>query len=241
MDVRTRKLENLQKTLKNGDWTPITKNKGFSITESHLLALADLEDPKQVQKGLQVVLDDYLTADQANKLVESMKNGTPTSPRKASGISTPTGSSPKNTGTSSHSATPQTSMSETESLAWDAATGISVITQIKAKIKKGERPSFFEALLLLVHTLWKIGEWLVKHGYRIAKPTVKVIWKLLKESIKSVLKAFGPTVYRVTRTLVGIAFLAVCAYVAWDSYAHEFHPWHALCTLFTLGVALVRG
>jgi hypothetical protein len=62
--------ENLQKTLKNGDYNVITKNKAFSITEQTLLVLADLEDPGQVQQALQVILDDYLTADQAKKLVE---------------------------------------------------------------------------------------------------------------------------------------------------------------------------
>ncbi|HTA76807.1 MAG TPA: ParB/RepB/Spo0J family partition protein [bacterium] len=134
-----------------------------------------------------------------------------------------------------------TQMSESETILWDAAAGISVITQIKAKIKKGERPSFFEALLLTGHTLWKITEWLLKHTYHIVKSVTKVVWKLFKESMKSTFKALGPTVYRVTRTLLGIAFLAVCAYVAWDSYAHGFHPLHALVTLFTLVMGIIRG
>lgn len=41
-----------------------------------------------------------------------------------------------------------------EQLLWEAAAGVSVISRIKAKVKKGERPSFFEALLLAAHALW---------------------------------------------------------------------------------------
>ena len=48
----------------------ITKNKGFLITESILLSLADLGDPQKVEKALKVVMDDYLGEPEAKKLVE---------------------------------------------------------------------------------------------------------------------------------------------------------------------------
>ncbi len=69
--------ENIQKSLKNGDYDVITKNKGFSITEQTLLTLAGLEDPDKVQQALQLVLDDYLTADQAKRLVTWVQAGNP--------------------------------------------------------------------------------------------------------------------------------------------------------------------
>ena len=69
--------ENLQKTLKNEGRTATSKNKAFSITELTLLALADLEDPAQVQPALQVVLDDHLKTDQAAKMVEWVQAGNP--------------------------------------------------------------------------------------------------------------------------------------------------------------------
>ncbi len=75
--ARTLVKENLQKTLKNDDYDVITKNKGFSITERTLLTLAGLEDPNQVQQALQVVLDDYLTADQTKALVAWVQAGNP--------------------------------------------------------------------------------------------------------------------------------------------------------------------
>ncbi|HXL74093.1 MAG TPA: hypothetical protein VN963_10775, partial [bacterium] len=69
--------ENLQKTLKNEGRSPTSKNKGFSITETTLLVLADLDDPDQVQQALQVVLDDYLNTNQTQKLVEHIQAGNP--------------------------------------------------------------------------------------------------------------------------------------------------------------------
>jgi hypothetical protein len=67
--------QNLQKTLKNDNQTLIAKNKGFLITEYHLLALADLEDPAQVERALRVVLDEYLSEPKTKELVQWVKDG----------------------------------------------------------------------------------------------------------------------------------------------------------------------
>ena len=67
--------QNLQKTLKNGVAPRKSKNKGFLITENHLLALADLEYPAKVEKALGVVLDDYLTEAQTKNLIKKIKAG----------------------------------------------------------------------------------------------------------------------------------------------------------------------
>ncbi len=67
--------QSLQKTLKNGVPTQNSKNKGFLITEHHLLALADLEDPTKVEKALRVVLDEYLSEPKTKELVKGVKEG----------------------------------------------------------------------------------------------------------------------------------------------------------------------
>ncbi len=54
-----------------------SKNKVFLITESILLALADLEDPQQVERALRQVLDDHLTEAKVKGLVEWVKVGNP--------------------------------------------------------------------------------------------------------------------------------------------------------------------
>ncbi len=119
-------------------------------------------------------------------------------------------------------------MSETESLIWGEAAGISIISRIKAKVKKGERPSFFEALLLAAHALGAGLAWLGKHTWKIAKPVGKFVWKIVKNSLKGLLKALGRTVYNVVRVALGLAVLALLGWFGWEVYRNGFHPRRAL-------------
>ncbi len=67
--------ENLQKGLIS-DAQPLgTKNKGFLITESILLVLADLGDPAKVERALRKVFDEYLTEPETKGLVKWVKDG----------------------------------------------------------------------------------------------------------------------------------------------------------------------
>ncbi|HVZ80620.1 MAG TPA: ParB N-terminal domain-containing protein, partial [bacterium] len=66
-----------RKTLEKSVQALNTENKGFSITEVHLLVLAELGDAEQVERALGAVLDDYLTPDQCKKLVAWVKAGNP--------------------------------------------------------------------------------------------------------------------------------------------------------------------
>ncbi|GEM_PF-1936883 len=52
-----------------------SKNKGFSVTESILLVLADLGDPQEVEKALRRVLDHQMTESQVKTLVAWVKSG----------------------------------------------------------------------------------------------------------------------------------------------------------------------
>ena len=224
--------------------TMVKTEGGYQMTANVAFNLSTLEDPQKIESALKVAIDKKMTIADAKKLVASVKtsNHQETSiPPKTSTITRKEPTQPKPAASTSVPSAHQASMGAAETLAWDTAAGISVITQIKAKIKKGERPSFFEALLLTGHTLWKVAEWLCKHAYRIGKPLVKLVWKMFKESLRSALKVFGPTVYRITSALLGIAFLGVCAWVAWDSYAHGFHPRHSLSTLFILVIGMIKG
>src|SRR5258708_9068095 len=71
----TRNLENTPKSLENDYLPQITENKGFLITQSILLALADLEDLQKVEAALKVVLEDYLDEPEATMLVEYVYAG----------------------------------------------------------------------------------------------------------------------------------------------------------------------
>ncbi len=234
--------ENLQKTLKNDVYDVNTKNKGFSITEQTLLTLAGLEDPAQVQQALQVVLDDYLTADQAKKLVEHMKTGQavdtygqaqrplPTPRLRETGQSapmdsTPAGRSPQAPQPSEYQkpSTPTPAMSETEQVAWDMALGISILSRIKAKVKKGERPTLGEALLLavdkLVHLLIHLVRWVSKNGIRGIFRAVKWVWHTFMESLKLT------GLYPIFRAICFLAFFLFAIWFGWEAYHYGFfHP-----------------
>jgi ParB family chromosome partitioning protein len=233
--------ENLQKTLKNDDLTPITKNKGFSITESHLLALADLEDPNQVQQALQVVLDDYLTADQAKKLVEWVKDGNdpagfsatkPTPKPTVSKAATPHVAShvagakaPQESAQSKHVAQPVASAQiptastpgTLEKAGWDILAGLPLATQIRAKIKKGERPTWGERFILVADLLWRVFVWVAKHLWKLIHWFAKGLWKKAEKIAKHPLKTFGEA-YQMVWAVLFFAFFLLGAWMLFDHY-----------------------
>ena len=67
--------KNATKILKNDPSPRWMKNKGFLITESILLALADLGEPLMVERALKVVMDDYLSELETKKVVGWVQAG----------------------------------------------------------------------------------------------------------------------------------------------------------------------
>ncbi|HTA75796.1 MAG TPA: hypothetical protein VK791_01420, partial [bacterium] len=123
------------------------------------------------------------------------------------------------------------SLSEGEQVLWDTAVGISIVSRIKAKIKKGERPNLFEVLILVVHTLGTGLAWVAKQVWKMAKPVAKVLWKLLKDGVKTALKALGRTVYNLVRVVLVLAVLGLLGWFAWEFYKNGHHPREALATM----------
>ncbi len=122
-------------------------------------------------------------------------------------------------------------MSETETVLWSEAVGISIVSRIKAKIKKGERPNLFEVLILAVHTLGTGLAWVAKQVWKMAKPVAKVLWKLLKDGVKLTLKALGRTVYNLVRVVLVLTVLGLLGWFAWEFYKNGHHPRQALLTI----------
>jgi len=120
-----------------------------------------------------------------------------------------------------------------EQLAWDALAGVSPVTRIKAKIKKGERPSLAEAFLLAIHGLWTAFVWVFQHAFKLAKGLGKEAWRLTKNSLKVVLKALGRTVYNFVRVVLALAVLGLLAWLAYDLYVRGFHWGQALEDIFS--------
>jgi ParB-like chromosome segregation protein Spo0J len=111
-------------------------------------------------------------------------------------------------------------MGTAETLALDALAGVSIIGQIKSKLKKKEKVSWGEILLVTGHDIGKALGWVVKHAYKLFKEAFKIVWKVLKHGTKAVSKLFGPTVYRVFNKIMPIAVLIGLGYLAWDIYEH---------------------
>ncbi|HTA77472.1 MAG TPA: ParB N-terminal domain-containing protein [bacterium] len=109
-----------------------------------------------------------------------------------------------------------TQMSETEQVAWDVALGISVLAKIKAKVKKGERPTFGEALLLagdkLVHLLIHLTRWVAKNGIRGIFRAVKWVWHTFIESLKLT------GLYPIFRAICFLAFFLFAIWFGWMGY-----------------------
>ncbi|HEY5038920.1 MAG TPA: hypothetical protein VIJ93_07605, partial [bacterium] len=110
-------------------------------------------------------------------------------------------------------------------LAWEALAGISVINQIKTKIKKGEKPAWWEAILLTGHTLGRAVIWLAKHAYKLVRPLLKFIGRLFLDALKSIAGFFGQTFYGIAKVVMIIVLLLGVGWFGWDIYKHGiYHP-----------------
>jgi hypothetical protein len=118
-------------------------------------------------------------------------------------------------------------MSTGETAVWDILAGIPFIAQIKTKVKKGERPSLGEALILVlywivwglscvVHHLWK---WVIKGGGKVLLRVVKWSFKKLADSW------LGKTVMNILGILFALLMLGVGGWGLWDGYHNGWtHP-----------------
>jgi hypothetical protein len=106
----------------------------------------------------------------------------------------------------------QQAMGTAETLAWDTLAGISLISVIKAKIKKGERPSLGEFFLLLGHLLKKPFKWTAKKGIKGIFHGLKWVWKNFIESLKIT------GLYPFFRAVCVLASMAFILWFAWQTY-----------------------
>ena len=208
---------------------------GYELLESPVRPLTGLakgqpDDQAVVEAALRVVYLRQMTAGQVEKLVTWVNAGnlpdtfhlTPSAPKTskvphAHVAPSPTASKSQTSMSQHPPAEPtpaQTSadpkaMGSAETMAWDMALGISVLAKIKAKVKKGERPTFGEALLLavdqLVHLLIHLARWLSKHGIRGIFRVIK--W--FSHAFIKLLKVTG---------LLGPAILVLMVFALWFGY-----------------------
>jgi hypothetical protein len=70
-------------------------------------------------------------------------------------------------------------------LGWDLLAGISILKQLRQKVKAGHRPSFWEALALIALFLGETAVSLWKH---VGEPALKLLASLLKKAFHTALK-----------------------------------------------------
>lgn len=124
-------------------------------------------------------------------------------------------------------------MGSAETLAWDLLAGVSVLKQIRQKVKAGHRPTFWEALALMVlflgETALSIWEHLLKPGLKMVGGVMKKAFHLglkgAKNSLKKLLKLCGKTVSTLAGIAASILFIAFLGWLAYDTIVHHgFRP-----------------
>ncbi len=220
LNEASREAIRARRTLEEGSYQP---------SEKLLLRLTDLGDPQKVEEALKVAIDKKMTEPQAKALVASMLTGSSVdhpplklvrpalSKQSASKEPASIDSTPADRlARVSQSSTPAPAMSETEQVAWDIALGVSVLGKIKAKVKRGERPSFGEALLLggdkLVHLLVYLTRWIAKNGIRGIFRGIKWIWHTFIESLKIT------GLYPLFRAICFLAFFLFAIWFGYEAY-----------------------
>jgi len=112
--------------------------------------------------------------------------------------------------------------------------GISVVRQIDTKIKKAEKITFLDVVILLFRDLFHILGWLSKHGFKLIWHILKFIWKHLKESVKTLFKSvpkkgFLGKAGRAIQLVVSVAILGFFGWFVGDVYTHGiFHPFRII-------------
>lgn len=112
-------------------------------------------------------------------------------------------------------------LTETQKLLWDALLGGSVFHQVKAKVKKGESPSVWILLLLVVTQL--VG-WTHHYGWRFIKFCSKHFIKALERLGKTF-----PWLKHLFQFLFNLAIVVAGVWISWKVWHHEFHLpvlWH---------------
>ncbi len=105
---------------------------------------------------------------------------------------------------------------------WEWVAGISFISQIKSKLKKGEPLSLGEKTMVSGWRFVKGIGWVLKHALKLSLEVLKIGWKFLKEADKFVEKNAGKKVSKVLRWVTALVIVGGL----W--YGYHLHPLHRL-------------
>ncbi|HEY5038965.1 MAG TPA: hypothetical protein VIJ93_07850, partial [bacterium] len=214
----------------------------YQITESILLALADLKDPLMVEKAVKVVIEGKLTESQAKKLVDWVKAGNEPETYSKSPLGYPL---PKME--SSKAQAKPSSRGEAPALA-NASAGRSEarpanesvqIETIKQKLKSGEKLKMGENLALVAHVGKKIAkagpDGLAKGVARFLervfglvgketlgalKGSVRFVWHTVKDTLRGLGLALGRIFRKIAAFVISMVILVPLLWLLGDTVFH---------------------
>ena len=106
--------------------------------------------------------------------------------------------------------------------------GIPIISKIKSKLKKGETLSGGEKLLVLTWRFLKNLGWMIKHGFKAVGHTIKFIWKVFIDALKTL------GLYKFAHAAVVLVLFAGILWFGWDIHQHGlFHPIRVITAKFS--------
>jgi hypothetical protein len=112
---------------------------------------------------------------------------------------------------------------------WEAMAGVSIIGQIRSRLKKGEKLTGFEYFLVIFHFIRDVAVFFGKPMFQFGKWCLKGLWSLFKKAVKKVLKVLGEVLGKIFEKVIAIVFWAgVLVGIGWlglDIYQHGVsHP-----------------
>ena len=217
----------------------------YEVTQRALLPLTGLatgqpDDQDRVEATLKVLLAQKMAELQAKNLVAWVKAGNPPEtyghqpppqPAKASAESHKEPAQPHPV--SQHVASTQVPKPTSQpapaptvvstSPFWEWMAGISFISQIRSKLKKGEPLTGGEKALV---GIWRFGQglgWVGKHGLKLIHSIWKLFWKLFKDADKLIEHLFGKNISNLVHLALAIALACGLWYEVHHNPFHQFN------------------
>jgi hypothetical protein len=205
----------LDKTLSCRLTTQQVKNLVVWVKEGHPVADFDpkKKPPKPIKRAKTAVEPPRRQDTKENKIVQP-------NPEEEPLIAPNQGLSDKETGTDNQDSDIPKKLAE-NSLFWEILAGVSPLSQVRVKFKRGESLSLGEKVLVMAHFIGEGSAWLFENLF---KPFFRWFWDGLKKAIKESFQSLGKILGPLLRAVLRIVFWVIVALLAWHIYQQGFHP-----------------
>ncbi len=109
-------------------------------------------------------------------------------------------------------------MGNAESLLWDGLAGVSIVSRIRAKIKKGERPTWWEFLILAGATLLVPIKWMGHLAWKALKWVARELFHRTRQAARGLARLVGGAGGKVLEWVLPWVFLFVLGWLAYQNF-----------------------